>query len=331
MQIIQTRRSFLAGAAAAGATSVVGTATEAWAEPPPETTTIRVPAVPSACTAPLYMAEELLHEEGFSEVNYVPTTQVSVGLLADGGLDFSMEAPLDYLPLVDDEPPLTVLSGVEVGCMELRANDSIQGIKDLRGKRVGVSEIAGNDHKLVSIMASYVGVDPTTEINWVRDPSISQVDLFKAGKIDAFIGFPPDPGQPCPQGVGHVVVNLAHDYPWSHHFCCMAVANADFMRKNPVATKRTLRALLRATDICHREPERVAQRLVDFGFSQECALMTLKDTRFDVWRDFDPEDTVRFFALRLNELGMIKKTPNEVISEFTDWRYLDGIKRELKG
>ena len=110
----------------------------------------------------------------------------------------------------------------------------------------------------------------------------------------------------------------------------MAVANADFMRKNPVATKRALRALLRATDICHREPERVAQRLVDFGFSQECSLMILKNTRFDVWRDFDPEDTARFFSLRLNELRMIKKTPNEVISEFTNWRFLNELKRELK-
>jgi NitT/TauT family transport system substrate-binding protein len=102
------------------------------------------------------------------------------------------------------------------------------------------------------------------------------------------------------------------------------------MRHNPVATKRALRAILRATDICHREPERVAQRLAERGFSHECALMTLNDVRYGLWREYDPEDTVRFFALRLHELGMIKKTPNEIISSFTDWRILNELKWELK-
>ena len=43
MQIIQNRRRFLAGVAAAGAAGLIGVATPAWAEPPPETTTVRLP------------------------------------------------------------------------------------------------------------------------------------------------------------------------------------------------------------------------------------------------------------------------------------------------
>jgi NitT/TauT family transport system substrate-binding protein len=158
---------------------------------------------------------------------------------------------------------------------------------------------------------------------------VSQVDLFTQGKIDAFIGYPPDPGQPCARNVGHAVVNLAHDRPWSNYFCCMVTANAGFAQNNPVATKRATRAILRATDICHRDPERAALRMVERGFSQECAMMILNDARYGLWRDYDPEDTVRFFALRLHELGMIKKTPNEIIAGFTDWRFLAEIKREL--
>ena len=74
------------------------------------------------------------------------------------------------------------------------------------------------------------------------------------------------------------------------------------------------------------DPRRMAGR----GFSYECALMTLNEVRNGLWRDYDPEDTVRFFALRLHEAGMIKKTPNEIVSQFTDWRFLNEIKRELK-
>ena len=60
-----------------------------------------------------------------------------------------------------------------------------------------------------------------------------------------------------------MIVNSAIDRPWSQYFCCMLAGNREFIRRNPVATKRVLRAILKATDLCASEPERVAQRMVD--------------------------------------------------------------------
>ena len=48
------------------------------------------------------------------------------------------------------------------------------------------------------------------------------------------------------------------------------------------------------------------------------------------WREFDPEDSLRFYALRLHEVGMIKSSPNTILAEGTDWRFLNELKRELK-
>ena len=330
MQVIQGRRRFLAGAAAAGAAGLLGATTGTRAEPPPETTRIRIALPSAACNGPLAMAEELLREEGFADIERKPSTITSWNMLPDGEVDIDMMSWSDFLPLVDAGRPVTVLSGIHGGCLELRANDGIRSVADLRGKRVGINNFGVTDHMLVSLMAAYVGLKPAEEIDWVVNPDVSQVELFEAGKVDAFIGFPPELSQPCPRNVGHVVVNTARDRPWSNYFCCVALVNTDFMRANPVATKRALRALLRATDICHREPERVAQRLADFGASYECALLMLMEARYGLWREYDPEDTVRFFSLRLNELGMLEKTPKEVISGFTEWRFLGEIKRELK-
>ena len=325
------RRRLLAGMTAFGAAGLIGGRKSPAQEPPPETTTIRILAYPTACAAPLYLAEDLLREEGFAEVRYALLDGLSTKMLADGEADLGMEAGFDFLPLIDTGSPLTVLAGIHTGCFELRANDSIKTIADLRGKRVGVTAPLGlaTDYLLVSAMAAYVGLDPAKDIAWVANPDVSQVDLFKAGEVDAFVGFPPSPKQPCARDVGHVVVNTANDPPWSDYFCCMAVANGDFVRNHPVATKRALRAILRATDICHREPERAAQRMVDMGFSAECARMILNDARYGLWRDYDPEDAVRYMALRLHEAGLIKKPPNEIIAGFTDWRFLAEVKREL--
>ena len=60
------------------------------------------------------------------------------------------------------------------------------------------------------------------------------------------------------------------------------------------------------------------------------ALQTLKDIRYDRWRDYDAEDSMRFYALRMQETGMIKSSPQQIIADGTDWRFLNELKRELK-
>jgi NitT/TauT family transport system substrate-binding protein len=51
---------------------------------------------------------------------------------------------------------------------------------------------------------------------------------------------------------------------------------------------------------------------------------------YSKWRDYDPEDTVRFYALRMNEVEMIKSSPQKIIAQGTDWRFLRELKKELK-
>ena len=75
-----------------------------------------------------------------------------------------------------------------------------------------------------------------------------------------FLGFPPEPQELRARKIGHVILNTTTDKPWSQYFCCMAVGNAEFVRDHPVATKRVLRAILKAADICAAEPERAAQQ-----------------------------------------------------------------------
>ena len=84
--------------------------------------------------------------------------------------------------------------------------------------------------------------------------------------------------------------------------------------------------------MCAAAPERVAQMLVDGGFTDryDYALEALTEPPYDRWREYDPEDTMRFYALRLHEAGMITATPNQLISAGTDWRFLNELKRELK-
>ena len=150
---------------------------------------------------------------------------------------------------------------------------------------------------------------------------------FAEGKLDAFLGFPPEPQELRARKVGHVVVNTATDKPWSQYFCCFVVAHQDFARKYPVATRRMLRALLKATDQCVTKPEQVAKMVVERGFTPnyDYALETLKEVPYNSWRNFNPNDAIRFHALRLHEGGLIKTSPNKIIVKGTDWRFLNEL------
>ena len=187
---------------------------------------------------------------------------------------------------------------------------------------------------LLTLMAAQVGFNPAKDIEWVTsaDPKVKPLELFADGKIDAFLGFPPEPQDLRARRAGHVILNTATDRPWSQYFCCMLASNREYVRKYPIATKRVLRAILKATDLCATEPSRVAQRIVDGGFTAryDYALGTLSDIPYDKWREYDAEDTLRFYALRLHEAGMIKSDPNTIITKGTDWRFLNELKRELK-
>jgi NitT/TauT family transport system substrate-binding protein len=330
METTQTRRRFLTTLSLAGVAGFTGAPFTPAASETLETTTVRIVNDGSICIAPLFAAEELLRAEGFADIHYIETpADRQVKALADGKLDFALSL-LEAIPLIDAGAPIAVLAGVHVGCIELFAQEGIRGISDLKGKRVGLQEAAPD---LLILMAAQVGLDPAKDIEWVTAaPQIKPLDLFADGKIDAFLGFPPEPQELRARHAGHVIVNSAIDRPWSQYFCCQLVGSRDYIHRYPVATKRLLRAVLKAADLCAADPARVARRIVDRGFTSryEFALQTLSDVPYKSWRDYDIEDSVRFYALRMNEAGLIKSAPQKIIAKGTDWRFLDELKRELK-
>jgi len=209
----------------------------------------------------------------------------------------------------------------------------VRAIRDLKGKVVVVPLLGGTPYTLIAIMAAYVGLDPHKDITWVVQSGQEAMQFFIDGKADAFMGFPPEPQVLRARKIGHVVVSTTTDRPWSQYFCCMIMANRECVRQHPAATKRALRAILKATDVCAREPETTARLMVERGYtaSYDLALTVVKEMPYGQWREYDAEDAVRFFALRTREAGLIKATPQQIIARGTDWRFLNALKKELKG
>lgn len=329
-----SRREFLSGLTLGGTAALLGLKPGlAAAEPPPETTRIRLHEAPITCFAPVYLAEALLKAEGFTEVEYVktPLNEGPTKALAEGKIDIAQNDAAGHLMVLDTGGPVLILGGIHTGCWELFGNDSVRTLRDLKGKTVAAPERSSRQ-AFVAGLATFVGLNPKKDITWINHEPGESMRLFAEGKIDAFMGFAPEPQELRAKKIGHVLVDFGTDRPWSQYFCCLAAANRDFARKNPIATKRALRALLKATDLCVTDPSRAARLMVDRGVADkyEYVLQSVKEIGYGKWREYESEDTVRFWALRLREAGIIKSNPKKLIAEGTDWRFINELKREMK-
>jgi NitT/TauT family transport system substrate-binding protein len=329
------RRAFVKGLGAAG-TGLLGRARTAFAaEPPPETTRIRLVRSPAICIAPMYLAEDLLRLEGFTNVEYVPfkTGNLFTEAVATGKVDLALNFSGPLVVSLDERAPVVILAGIHAGCFELFGSEHVRAIRDLKGKKVAIPGLGQPQHVFAASMLAHVGIDPRADVTWVTHPFAESARLLADGKIDAFLGLPPEPQELRARKIGRLLVDSAVDRPWSQYFCCMAYTNRNFARQHPVATKRALRAILKAADLCAADPTAAARTIVAKGYTPEYdyAFPLIKGLPYNLWRTQNHEDSIRFYALRLHEAGMVKLSPKKLIADGTDWRFLDELKKELKG
>jgi NitT/TauT family transport system substrate-binding protein len=218
MPFSQNRRDFLLTSSLAATAGVMSHRASFAAEPPPETTRIRLGKNLAICFAPLYVVEASLRAQGFTDVQYVES---GLGvrtpeMVAQGDVDLAVTFAGTLVHEFDLGRPLIAVGGLHVGCYELFAREPIQSIRDLKGRRVSIHSLVSDVHIYVSIMAANIGLDPTTDIEWVPNGS-GALESFAAGETDAFLGFPPEPQELRARGHRRVILNTVLDHPWSQY------------------------------------------------------------------------------------------------------------------
>jgi NitT/TauT family transport system substrate-binding protein len=280
------------------------------------------------------VAEEFLRAEGFSDVHYVaeiPGLPLAKAT-GSGQIDIAMNFVAPLVVALDAGEAITLLAGVHVGCFELFATEPVRTITDLKGKTVAVVAQWSAQHIFLATILTQFGMNPDRDVRWVYYPAPEAMRLLAEGKIDAFLGFEPDQQELRAKKTGHSLLNSTTARPWRQYFCCMISANREFVRKHPVATKRAMRAILKGDQVCSLEPDRGVRAFQNQGFAvnSDYARQAMRDIPFGRWRDYNPEDTVRFYALRLHEAGMVRSSPQRIIAQGTDWRFLNELTKEMK-
>jgi NitT/TauT family transport system substrate-binding protein len=344
-----SRRTLLRGAVGLGVAAATGTllpgcgfgggedgkASEPEPDAPLETTSIGLVSIAETqCLAAQYLAEPFLREEGFTDIRY-PRYKAK-DYLADiraGKIDLSLGYAAAWIPMIDAGSPLVMLGGVHVGCWQIFGTGDITSLRDFKGKTVSVVGPGFTDHIFMTMTLNDVGLDIDKDVKVVNYPPAENARILASREVDAVVAFPPINKDLRVKGIGKVVLNSLTDPPWSNYYCCTAVTNRDWVEKHPVAAKRALRALVKGADLVAKDPDGSARFLVDKGYASnfDYTCDILKEIPYNnIWRDFDPIDSVRFYALRLKRAGLIRSTPEEIIERGTDFRYLKQLRKELQ-
>ncbi len=181
-------------------------------------------------------------------------------------------------------------------------------------------------------MLAYVGMNPQDDVvHYCGQQSMSAMQLFVEGKSDAFLAFAPAPQELRARKIGRVIVNTTQDRPWSQYFCCLVVANREFTDKYP-GDQACLESLSRRRPTyAPRSPSAPPGLLVERATNRATrSPWKAKELPYRRWRENHPEDTFASTHCACTRWGMIKSTPQKLIAQATDWRFLNEIRRELK-
>jgi NitT/TauT family transport system substrate-binding protein len=234
---MQDRRRFLARLCSTAVAGLFDVPNVLAQEVPLETTRIRLYEWTGVCIAP-----QFLKGEGFTDVQYVraePTGHLPNPLLASRATDIHSQFSAPSILRIEAGDPVVFLGGMHVGCFELFGTEQIRAVRDLKGNRVAIPA------------------------NFLTYPANQSMPLLADSKIDALLSFPPVPQELRAKKIGHVILDSSIDRPWSQYFCCIISGNREFVRNHPGATRRAMRALLKAVDVCVATPERAARIVAD--------------------------------------------------------------------
>src|SRR5689334_23955700 len=168
-----SRRRFLTHASALGAAGSLGLQCRvAKAEPPPETTRLRLWEGPVTCIGPQYIAYELLRAEGFSNVEYVKWTPERSAWPPENVLAGDVDISLAFVPTdirhIAAGEPVVILAGSHIGCLEVIGGNRVRTTRELKGKRVAIPRAGTDEEIFISMFAAYVGLNPRNDIQWVN-------------------------------------------------------------------------------------------------------------------------------------------------------------------
>jgi NitT/TauT family transport system substrate-binding protein len=158
-------------------------------------------------------------------------------------------------------------SGVHAGCSYLIASRDagISTLEDLRGKRVGMSDLNSPMKLLYEILLKRAGVNPE-EITWRQFPADVFTIAVQKGEIDAFADGEPNAFYAVKRSNGKLFkLDSSGKGELGNYTCCVLTVSGKLIRDNRPAAAALTRAMLEASKLVDQNRQLAVKAAVRFS------------------------------------------------------------------
>jgi len=292
---------------------------------------VRVGYIGITCEAPIFTAVEkgFFKEEGL-EVSLVKCEWANYkDILALGGFDITHHLVMYFLKPIEQGLDVKFTGGIHRGCLRVQAakNSSINSIKDLRGKRIGVPGMGTPPFIFANRVLGANGIDPSKEITWRVFPAGELGLALDKGEVDAVADSEPIGSLLVAEDKVKNVADQAKDAPYKDEYCCAVIVNGKFLAANPKAAAGATRALLKAAKWVEANPAAAARLSVEKGYlasNPELNTVAISHLRY-VPSVSGAEIAVNSAATEMKIAGMLSPTTDVSDLAKRAFAHLDGV------
>ena len=228
---------------------------------------VRVGYIGITCEAPIFMAVEkgFFKEEGLDVELVKCEWSKYKDVLALGGFDITHHLIMYFLKPIEQGLDVKISAGIHTGCLRVQTGvkSSIQTVKDLRGKRIGVPGMGTPPFIFANRVLGSQGIDASKEVEWRVFPAGELGLALEKGEIDAIADSEPIGSLLLAQGKVRNVADQAKDAPYKDEYCCAVMLNGKYVAKNPQQAAAATRALLKGAKWVQTNPRAAARLSVE--------------------------------------------------------------------
>ncbi len=283
------------------------------------------------CGAPIYIAYEkgFFAEEGF-DVNLISADAETRKIGLNNGTIPIVNGDFQFFPSIENDVKVKVVDGLHNGCIKflVKKDSKIQGVKDLKGLKIGVDEIGGTPHQVASVWLEKNGISAKPEDGEVKflpyNDGNLEVEALNKGDIDVAALWDPFGSVQEKTGKYRVIFDLSTDPTFAGKYCCFLYASEKVLKDSPEKVAALLRAYRKAQDWIAKNPEETVQIIIDGKYAQiedkDLAVSLIKSYEYPSKEDRDSnkqnvESDVNYFSTELYNIGYLKTKPADFVKK----------------
>jgi NitT/TauT family transport system substrate-binding protein len=271
----------------------------------------------AVCVAGVPVAQETgifaRHNLQVELINFGGSTDQLLEAIATGKADAGVGMALRWLKPLEQGFDVRITTATHGGCMRFfgKTGAGIDGIADLKGRTIGVSDMAAPDKNFFSIVLARNDIDPLKDVEWKVYPADLLGVALQKNEVQAIsLGDPLGWVIAERDGLHQVASNLDGEY--AHLACCVLGVRGSLIRDDKATAAALTQAIIEAQEFVAENPDEAARIFSPYSKVPVATLAAMLRSHTHHHHPIGPalQDEIALYINELKDIQVIKPSTN---------------------